>query len=293
MKGRAVSFGALSVVNAIASGKGATVGVKLRTEATVEVVEGRKKWEAKIGGRQVFSSLATETVKEALRILGERPEKYGGSVETRSEIPTRVGLKSSSSSSVAIALATFGAFGKREYSPPDILDCSVKASLASRASITGALDDAASCLSGGLNLSDNLQNKVLTSSRIEERLSVLIMVPKSPSRRGTMDLAHVRTFKDVANSLFEMAASGSPWRAMTLNGLLYSSLLGYPVGPTIRAVELGALGAGLSGTGPAVAAVFDEGDKEDPRSLARQWESDGSRLIATTINNERGGIVEQ
>ncbi|MDV3244065.1 MAG: shikimate kinase [Nitrososphaerales archaeon] len=292
MRGSAVSFGAVSVVNAIAAGKGATVGVRLKTEATVDAKEGQKSWDVEMEGRHAASPLARETVRTVIASLGKRPEKFGGLIQTRSEIPVGVGLKSSSSSSVAIAMAAYAAFGMKDFEPSDVLDCSVRASMKTGASITGALDDAASCLFGGLNLTDNFQGKVLSSRRLEEKLPVLIRIPRSRSRRPAMDLERVRAFRNVVEAVFEMACNGNYWRAMTLNGLLYSQLLGYEPAASVRAVELGALGAGLSGTGPALAAVFERSDRAGARRLAGEWKSDGSAVLATTVNDEGGGVIE-
>ena len=58
---------------------------------------------------------------------------------------------------------------------------------------------------------------------------------------------------------------------MILNGGAYSSILKYDPLPALRAVEHGALGAGLSGTGPAVAAVFDPSKQAEMDELAEDW----------------------
>ena len=42
---------------------------------------------------------------------------------------------------------------------------------------------------------------------------------------------------------------------MTLNGLLHAAALNLPTRPIIDALSAGALGAGVTGTGPAIAAI--------------------------------------
>jgi len=37
MKGKGIAFGAISIVNALVTGKGAAIGAKLKTEAEVEL----------------------------------------------------------------------------------------------------------------------------------------------------------------------------------------------------------------------------------------------------------------
>lgn len=281
--GTAKAMGAISVVNAIACGKGVTVSVKLPTSAKVELKEERGSWRVSFDGKKSASGLALQTVRRAIKKIGRDPESYSGSIQTTTSTPIGVGLKTSSSSSVAIALATFSAFGMTSYKPSDILECSVSASLAAGVSVTGALDDAASSLLGGANFADNSQRRILSSARLGRPLNVVIKVPESESRRALVSVGAVRKFSKIAESIFRMGMDGNIWKAMTLNGLLYSSIYGYPSSDALRALEAGAVGAGLSGTGPAVAAVFD--GQGDAKRLARLWEEGGARVIRTETSD--------
>ncbi|MDE1853145.1 MAG: shikimate kinase [Thaumarchaeota archaeon] len=277
-------MGAVSVVNAIASGRGATVAVRLRTRARVEVEQSPGEWDVALNGRFVGSTLAQETVAKTMLAIGLDPSRHSGSVETTTEAPVGVGLKTSSSSSVAISMATLAAFGRQRYAPHDILGYSVSASLASGVSATGALDDAASCLMGGANFTDNLSRKVLSSQRLGKPLTVLIRVPQGRSRRKKVSLRSVRTFSKEADEIFRLGKRGKVWNAMTLNGFLYCSIYGYDPLPATQALEAGALGAGLSGTGPAVAAVF--GEQGEPDRLEEAWSDGGANVIVTQTTDE-------
>ncbi|MDA4128306.1 MAG: shikimate kinase [Thaumarchaeota archaeon] len=291
MIGRASSFGAISIVNAIAGGKGATASIRLKTYAKVELNEGRGMWNATVNGDETAYDLPAQAVKQTLIASHLDPGKYWGTIETRSSIPMGVGLKSSSSTSVAVSLAVFDALGKDDINVEMVLGCSVRASLKSKVTITGALDDAASCLLGGVNMTDNLRIKLIRSRPLRRRLKVLIRVPPEKSRRESIDLGDAKKLSRICDALFRMSLGGSYWAAMTLNGILYSTLLGYPPGPAMHAIELGAIGAGLSGTGPAVAAVFDPADNKVVEGLRRDWSSDGSIVLETTTNNQRGGFL--
>jgi shikimate kinase len=291
MRGRAIAFGAVSIVNAIASGKGATAGVKLKTEAEVEVRDEPGTWNVIVNGELKDSRLAIEVVKKVLNDLGKNSIQYSGTIETKSEIPIGVGLKSSSSSSIAVALATLSALGYDNFETERILRWSVEASIASGDSITGALDDAASCLLGGINHADNLNKIIMSSKRVETNFKVMIRIPSMPSRRMEIDLNLVRKFSKLTDSTFEMSHHGDNWNAMTLNGIIYSSIFGYDPISAIRAIESGALGAGLSGTGPSVAAVFDTRMKDSMEFLKKEWMKDGSMVIETETNNQAGGII--
>ena len=284
MIGKAEATGAVSIVNAIACGMGATVSVKLPTSARLELREQGGSWDASLNGRKSESALVVQTVGCAIRKLGRDPGRYSGSIQTTTSAPVGVGLKTSSSASVAVALATFSAFGRTTYRPREILDCSVSASLSAGVSVTGALDDAASCLLGGVNFADNSNGRVLSTAALGRRLKVVIKVPEGRSRRGQADLKEVRKFSKMAESIFRIGRKGSVWKAMTLNGLLYSSIYRYHSSDALRALEAGALGAGLSGTGPALAAVFDENGKPD--ELAKEWKDSGAKVITTETSDE-------
>ena len=291
LKGKGTAYGAISIVNGIASGRGVTLGIGLKTDATVELAEGSGGWATSINGKPVLSRLGVEVVSIVLRSKGRGRENWMGKIETRSNIPIGAGLKSSSSSSVAIALATLAALGDDEYDPNGVLNFSVEASLSAGVSVTGALDDAASCLNGGINHADNLKRKLIRSESIESPLRVVIKVPRERSRRGTVKLDFVRRFSKLADLAFEISAEGDPWEAMVLNGIIYSSVFRYDTGPAMEALSLGALGSGLSGTGPSVSAVFGQEADRAIELLSKDWGRDGSRVIVTESNNERGRMV--
>jgi shikimate kinase len=291
-RARSMTFGAISIVNAIASGRGATASVGLVTEAEVEMEDSRGGWDVSINGTKSESRLAVETVRWAIKSAGKDPDAFSGRVMTKSSVPIGVGLKTSSASSTAIAVAAYAALGFKAFDPKKVLDCSVEASLASGASVTGAYDDAVACLLGGLNMTDNLWRKVVSSKLFERKLKVVIRVPKTRSTRESVDTRLIRKFGGITDLFFEMCLKGDHWRAMVLNGMAYSSILKYDPYPALRAVEHDALGAGLSGTGPAVAAVFDPSKQAELDALARDWASDGSIVIETETNNEHGRLLE-
>jgi shikimate kinase len=291
VRAKASTFGAISIVNAIAGGRGATASVRLTTEAEVEIDASPGEWEVVVNGKSSSPSLAVETVRRAIKGAGKDPFAFSGRVQTTSAVPIGVGLKTSSAASASIALAVYGALGQKAFDPKKVLDCSVEASLASGASVTGALDDAAGCLLGGLNMTDNLARKVVSSKLFDKMLKVVIKVPKTPSNRESVDPQFIRRFGGLTNLFFDMCLKGDYWRAMVLNGMAYSSILKYDPFPALHAVELGALGAGLSGTGPAVAAVFDPLKQVGIDALAEEWASDGSSVIETETNNEHGRLL--
>ena len=286
--GTACAKGAISIVNAIPSGKGATVSVSLPTSARVSMIEQGGRWHTFHNGKEGKSVLALASVREAIQMLGKDPRSYSGSVETESPVPIGVGLKSSSSASVAIVLAVCDALGEDKPRNSEIMNCSVRSSLSAGVSLTGAMDDAASCLLGGINFVDNTSRRALSRREVGEALKVVIRVPGERSRRLNVDAAHVRKFSSVADTLFNLADGGEPWKAMTLNGLMCSSIYGYDTTDALEAIEAGAVAAGLSGTGPAVAAVFKE--EVMARQLADDWEKGRAKVVMTETSDGRATI---
>lgn len=281
-------MGAVTLVNAIASGKGATVSVGLPTIARLEVKEERGSWRVFLNGHKTESRLAGEAVRGTIKMLGKNPGKYSGSIKTTTSAPIGKGLKTSSSSSIAIILATLSAFGKSSYEPLDVLRLSASSALAAGVSVTGAMDDAASCLLGGVNFTNNSTMRVMSSSPLAGRFHVIIRVPQARGRRNSVRVDYVRRFSRISQSIFSLGWGGKIWNAMTLNGLLYCSIYGYAPFDAFQAIEEGALGAGLSGTGPAVAAVFEK--RKEAERLARTWE-EGKAEVIKTETSDGGAII--
>lgn len=292
MIGKAIAYGAISIVNAIAGGRGVTLGIELFTKSTVNLSQEMRGWIVRINGRDEHKGrLAIESAKEAIVFAGLDPDKFGGSIETESNIPIGKGLKSSSSASISIFLSTLAALGFGKVKIEEILQCVTNASLRSGTSITGAFDDSASCLLGGLNYTDNFRRKLIAHRELEKRYTVVIRVPKEESKRGILDMDLIKKISNTVSYIFDLSMRTNPWDAMTLNGLLYGTIMGYNTKAAFEALEHGALGAGISGTGPAIAAVFNEDDKENVIELSRLWSNDEGEVIVTRTNNECAKVI--
>jgi shikimate kinase len=75
---------------------------------------------------------------------------------------------------------------------------------------------------------------------------------------------------------------------MTLNGLAYSAVFGYNPKIALEALQNGAIAAGLSGTGPAVAAVVPKGNVD---LVHEAWQKYGGTIIRTEINREKAHVL--
>jgi len=256
MKGRgeAVAYGAVTIVNALATGKGAAFGIDLWTRARVELTDDGVIETTILNERGENTLLAEKCVQAVFDRF--RTRTLGARVETESIIPIARGLKSSSVAGNAVVLATLAAINRR-MDPRDILNLVVDASLEAKVSVTGAFDDASASLYGNVVVTDNMLRKVLRTFPVEE-YCVLLLVPAQKTYTIEVDLARIRTVAKQVDVAHREAFAGNYWNAMTLNGLIYSHALKLPTDVIIDGLEAGALAAGISGKGPAYAFVVKE-----------------------------------
>ena len=289
--GRAFAHGAVSVVNAIVTGHaGASLAVDLRTEAKVTLLEDVPEVEVVIGGRDAGAEgqLARLVLKGVLARLGE-PE-WGGRVETASAIPGSRGLKSSSAAANAVALAANQAFERYEGRALDkavLLETAIEAALDAGVTITGAYDDASASLLGGLCVTDNKARKLLHREPADESLVALLLVPASKTPTASVRDLPYAPFAPLSLEAHRLARTGR-WRdAFTLNGLVAGALYGVPPQWTRDALAAGAVAAGVSGTGPAFAALAEEDKAQAVEAALTQLAPPGATVLRTRPTNRR------
>ncbi len=282
MKVKASMHGAVSIVNAIATGRGATLGISLGIEATVETQPGRgiifENKESNLSSRLIRNVVETSVPKSEL-------EKNKITIFVKSEIPSGYGLKSSSAISSAISLACAKLF-RPKASDLDILRDGVHASIKSKVSITGAFDDACACYFGGFVVTDNSGIKIIKSEKAPEDLTAVIFIPKS-RRRG--NVKKLKTLNGVFAQAWDLANKSDYWNAMILNGLATSAILGSDPKILTDLLDSGALGASVSGNGPSIAAVV----KNDKISAVKKiFSSLEGSIIVSPINNKKAEVHE-
>ena len=123
--------------------------------------------------------------------------------------------------------------------------------------VTGSFDDACGCELGGLVITNNTENKLLVHKDIET-YDVVIYVPERKIRKNTLDVENLRALDNQICAAIGIA-DGYPLNAMTMNGRIISEASGVDNSVAEKALQDGALGAGMSGSGPAIAMVFNEG----------------------------------
>lgn len=258
MIGKGTSYGAITVINAMPCGIGSTIGITLRTDA-VFTPTGETKDIGIMNDPSENKDMAKICVAETYRKMGiEEPE--GWLLNISSNIPISRGLKSSSSACNAIISSVLRA----ERSDMDVVemiklgvDCARKANV----TVTGAFDDACGCELGGLVVTDNRTDSILFRGDIGDH-DVLIHAPKNKIKKTGLPLEKLKSISSETERLVGIAKT-DPFRAMTENGRLIASVSGIDNGLSDYAMENGALGAGVSGSGPAVAIVLEHGDAED------------------------------
>lgn len=279
----AVSHGAVTIVNAMATGKGAALGIKLWTRAKVTLTNHPDGFTGKnLSDPDEDVSLSETTARLVFRRFGVS-KRFGAIVETNSTIPTAVGLKSSSAASNAVALACVKALG-RETSDIETVKLGVKASLSAGVTLTGAFDDACACYFGGVVITDNRKRRILKRFKPGGKFRVLVYVPKKKRYTHDVDPSPLRNIRPIVRVAHQEALRGNYWNSLTLSGLVYSNAFGYSTVSTTAALNAGAIAAGLTGKGPAVVAIAPESERDSVRAA---WRRLNGQIIDTSFNFQK------
>ncbi|MDP7982040.1 MAG: shikimate kinase [Conexivisphaerales archaeon] len=281
MRARAEVNGAVSVLNAAATGFGAAVAISARVSALAEPTDGELDvvFEGVDPGDRRLVEAAASVVSGELGWTG------GWRLVIRSELPPRRGLKTSSAVSNALIASMCSALGS-DPSPSDVLRMSVLASRMAKVTVTGALDDAGASLLGGFVMADNDSDAIEVRRDVDpDGLEVLLGIPARELDKSVVSREAFAPLAPAALRARDLALEGRYWDAMTVNGLVVSAALGVDSAPAAEAIRAGALGAGITGMGPAIAAVAPEGASERvASSLARA----GLRVMRYRLENEPG-----
>ncbi len=281
-KTKATVHGAISLVNAIANQKGATLGISLKVVATMETSPG-KGISIKSENKSLSSRLINQTIE---RIVSKKDlEQNKITVTLVSEIPTGYGLKSSSAISSAVALACAKIF-KPKFTDQQILLAGVEASIKSKVSITGAYDDACSCYYGGFNVTDNEKRKRVRFEKGPSNLIAVIFIPKD-RKRG--NLKKLKILSSTFENAWELAKKTNYWDSMIINGLATAAILNSSSKIITDVIEKGALAASVSGNGPSVVAITK---KENEDVIKKTFSTLEGNVIVSKVSNKKAEVHE-
>lgn len=289
MEGKSCAYGAATIANAIATGKGAAFGISLKTQASVRLNDSGK-FTGKIQDSPGEDTRLMELC--AKKVLDRFGLALGADIETVSDIPVASGLKSSSTAANAVVLAAYSAAKKEKkgirLTDRELLDIAVDAALEAKVTITGAYDDAAASYYGGYVITDNAKRKIIKKGPMDKNLNVIIYVPKERSYTAKIDVEKCRLIREPALLAWNEALNGSRYTALTANGLIYSAALGCDTTIPLAALGAGAHACGISGKGPSVVALT----KGDPEKIACAWKEFPGKIIECCINNKKAIIIE-
>ena len=248
--GRGSANGGVSVLHAAGLGKGCSIGIDLSTEVSLVVGEA----EVSPDEHGILDSVMGVWIESGY----PRPDDTGWRVS--SEVPIGQGLKSSAALACAAAMALNEA-SWTALSDFDIVDIAVAAQRRAGCTITGSMDDAWAAISPGWKLVDPIQSSrdsVLLEGDIDEGLTVLIALrgPRSAKVQSDSFSNQGKIFERAMASL----SSGSVLSAMSVNGMAVAAATGDDEALRIcnSVIARGAIAAGVSGSGPAIAIVCYE-----------------------------------
>lgn len=256
MIGKAACRGAATIVNAIATGKGAAFGITLEADAIVELELGTGNivLRGSDEGKDLISGCARAVATKA---LGN--SEVTGEVHIKSDIPISRGLKSSSAVSNAVVLATARALGA-SLTDTDLILTGIEESMRAGVTITGAFDDASACFFGGAVVTDNKRFTVMHRGTMDQDLEIILHVPdRRISKASVKGLDFSPIVKDVEKAL-KLALAGEYLKAIEVNSRAYAKVLDVSEDIAQIARKKGALAAGISGTGPATAIICDRAE---------------------------------
>ena len=279
---RATIHGAISIVSAIATGKGAALGISKKINVEMETSHG-KGVVIEVENKSISSRLINKVIEKI--ISKNELSKTKLKILLDSEIPTGYGLKSSSAISTAVAMVCAKLF-KPGMSDFEILNTGVNASIETKVSLTGAYDDACACYYGGFVVTDNYNKKIIHSEKCLNRVSAVIFIPKSRKRGNVRKL---KAFSDDFEQAWNLAKKSDYWNAMNLNGIATSTILSSEPEIILKLIENGAIGASVSGNGPSIAAIVKNNSVSKIKKLFSTL--DGKTTVAQ-INNKKAEVHE-
>jgi shikimate kinase len=222
LEGRAYCYGAATIINGIALGKGAAFGIKLKTEANVILTHEPGVFDVKIqNDENEDPNMARFCVQKVLSRFGLENE-HGARVTTNSDIPISRGLKSSSAAANAIIMATHSALN-REYSDMEVIGLGIESSILAKVTLTGAF---CATYFGDVVVTDNLTREILKRYPITEDYDVLIHVPVHKIRKCDVNIQKLKGIRNRIESAHNQALEGDFLSAIRINGNAYGQAMG-------------------------------------------------------------------
>lgn len=283
MKKSVRSPGSATIINAIATGYGSAFGIGLDIECSAKTSNESITCFNDVGADDELMKLCAMSV---FNHYGIDESEFGVVLKTKSSLPMASGLSSSSASSNAIVKVVSEIisqeFDLKPLNDLQIINMAIDASIKAGVTITGSFDDATASYFGGVVVCDNKNRQFIIKEKMDE-CPVLVYMPNFHSKSGDSDSQRMKLLSPLVETAFDFACEKEYFKALNLNGLLYSATLGFDSTIAIDALQAGALASGLSGTGSSFVAVVDENSIDD---VKQSWQKYEGRVISTKVDND-------
>ncbi|WP_296879236.1 shikimate kinase [uncultured Methanobrevibacter sp.] len=286
MKATFRSPGSATIINAIATGFGSAFGIGLDIVCEAKTSSDSIECSNDVGADNYLMELCAEKVFD---YYGIDKDDFGISLKTKSSLPMASGLSSSSASSNVIVKATSSIiceeFDFKPLTDLEIINMAIDASLDAGVTITGSFDDATASYFGGVVVTDNRNREFIVKEKMDD-YPILVYMPNFYSKSGDSNPERMKLLAPLVETAFNFAKQGDYFKALNLNGLIYSATLGFDSSIAIDALEAGAIASGLSGTGSSFVAVVSNETIDD---VAQSWGRYEGEVFKTNVDN-RGCI---
>ena len=277
------SPGSATIINAIATGFGSAFGIGLDIVCEAKTISNSIKCSNDVGADNTLMELCVEKVFGHYNI---DKDDFGIDLKTASRLPMASGLSSSSASSNAIVKAVSEIiteeFDLKPLGDLEIINMAIDASLDAGVTITGSFDDATASYFGGVVATDNKNREFIIREKMDE-YPILVYMPNFYSKSGDSNPDRMKLLAPLVETAFGFAKQKDYFKALNLNGLIYSATLGFDSSIAIDALEAGAIASGLSGTGSSFVAVVSEDSIDD---VEESWSKYEGRVIRTSVDNK-------
>lgn len=277
------SPGSATIINAIATGFGSAFGIGLDIECEAKSIPNSIKCANDVGADTELMELC---VKKVFSHYDVGSDDFGIDLKTKSSLPMASGLSSSSASSNAIVKVVSEIvaeeFDFKPLSDLEVVNMAIDASLDAGVTITGSFDDATASYFGGVVVTDNRNREFIIKEKMDD-YSILIFMPNFHSKSGDSNVERMKVLAPLVETAYDFACKREYFKALNLNGLIYSSALGFNTAIAIDALQAGALASGLSGTGSSFVAIVGDDSIDD---VSESWMKYEGQVIKTKTDND-------
>ena len=283
MKKTVRSPGSATIINAIATGFGSAFGIGLDIKCEAKATNCSITCSNDVGADNELMELCVNKVFKHYNI---DKEEFGVDLKTKSSLPMASGLSSSSASSNAIVKVVSSIVSEEFNLEPlddlEIINMAIDASLDAGVTITGSFDDATASYFGGVVVTDNKNREFIIKEKMEE-YPILVYMPNFYSKSGDSNPERMKLLSPLVETAFSFAKQKDYFKAINLNGLIYSATLGFDSTIAIDALQAGAIASGLSGTGSSFVAIVREDSIDD---VKESWSKYEGNVLETFVDNK-------